>query len=99
MDGEDVNTLAGYLQMAILLCRDYFARISFYLTFWEAFLQIILMNFFVLDMCRTARIFRLEHNMCIKSTYTNPRSLELLKLAVKLPGYTKSSIVSHRLFE
>ena len=34
MDGEDVNTLAGYLQMAILLCRVDFARISFYLTFW-----------------------------------------------------------------
>jgi len=43
MDGVDVNTLAGYLQMAILLCRDYFARISFCLTFWGTFLQIILM--------------------------------------------------------
>ena len=28
MDGEDVNTLAGYLQMAILLCRDYFAALA-----------------------------------------------------------------------
>ena len=40
MDGEDANTLDGYFQMAVLLYRDrnYFARISFCLTFlsWVA---------------------------------------------------------------
>ena len=53
MDGEDVNTLAGYLQMAILLCRVYFARISFYLTFWGTFLQIILMELLVAGCLRS----------------------------------------------
>ena len=52
MDGEDVNTLAGYLQMAILLCRVYFGRISFYLTFWGTFLQ--------LDEIAGGRMFALE---------------------------------------
>jgi len=44
MDGEDVNTLAGYFQMVILLYRNYFARISFCLTFCGTSLPIILMK-------------------------------------------------------
>jgi len=47
MDGEDVNTLVGYFQMVILLYKNYFARISFCLTFWGTSLQNILMKLLV----------------------------------------------------
>ena len=65
--GEDVNTLAGYLQMVILLCRDYFARISFYLTFWGTFLQIILMKLLVVGCLRSKK----------QTTHGAPSSLAL----------------------
>ena len=67
MDGEDVNTLAGYLQMAFLLCRDYFARISFYLTFWGTFLHIILMKLLVAGCLRSKK----------QTTHCTPLSLAL----------------------
>ena len=55
IDGEDVNTLAGYFQMAILLYRNYFARISFCLTFWGTSLPIILMKLLVAGCLRLKR--------------------------------------------
>ena len=55
MDGEDVNTLAGYFQMAILLYKNYFARILFCLTFWRTSLQIILMKLLVAGCLRSKR--------------------------------------------
>ena len=51
MDGEDVNTLDGYFQMAILPYRNYFARNSFCLTFWGISLQNILMKLLVRNVC------------------------------------------------
>jgi len=44
MDGEGANTLDVYLQVAILLYRSYYARISFCLTFWGTSLQNVLMK-------------------------------------------------------
>jgi len=67
MDSEDVNTLAGYLQMAILLYRNYFARISFCLTFWGTSLHIILMKLLVAGCLRSKR----------QTTHCAPSSLAL----------------------
>jgi len=64
MDGEDVNTLAGYFQMAILLYRNYFARISFCLTFWGTSLPIILMKLLVAGCLRSKR----QTNQCAPSS-------------------------------
>jgi len=55
MDGEDVNTLDGFFQMAILLYRNYFARISFCLTFWGISLQNIFMKLLVAECLRSKR--------------------------------------------
>jgi len=55
MDGEDVHTLDGYFQMAILLYRKYFARISFCLTFWGISWQNILMKLLVAGCLRSKR--------------------------------------------
>jgi len=67
MDGEDVNTLAGYFQMAILLYRNCFARISFCLTFWGTSLLIILMKLLVAGCLCSKR----------QTTHYDPSSLAL----------------------
>jgi len=53
MDGEDANTLDGYLQMAILLYRNYSARMAFCLTFWGTSLRNILMKLLVAGCLRS----------------------------------------------
>jgi len=67
MDGEDVNTLDGYLQMLILLYTNYFARISFCPTFWGTSVQNILMKLLVAGCWRSKR----------QTTHYTPLSLAL----------------------
>jgi len=55
MDGEDANMLNGYFQMLILLYRNFFARISFCLTFLGTSLQNILMKLLVAGCLRSKR--------------------------------------------
>ena len=67
MDGEDVNMLDGYFQMAILLYRNYFTRISFCLRFRGTSLQNILMKLLLSGCLRSKR----------QTTHCAPSSLAL----------------------
>ena len=67
MDGEDVNMLDGFFQMAILLYRNEFAHISFCLIFWEISLQNILMKLLMAECLRSKR----------QTTHYAPSSLAL----------------------